>query len=92
MYLEGSSLDLKNITIEGEDGDDVVVVAGSSSPTAALVSGFAGGAPAVGSGEASRMSLDGLGIRFKFLLCDDDLRKLSRETGTLECSVDGSGR
>ncbi len=89
MYLEGSSLGLKNITIEGEDGDDVVIVAGSSSPTAAGVSGPGAG---VGSGEAPGMSLDGRTIRRKFLLCDDDLRKLSRETGALECSIDGSGR
>lgn len=91
MYLEGSPLGLKNITIEGEDGNDVVIVADISSPTAAGVSGPAG-VGAVGSTEARRMSLDGFARRWKFLLCDDDLRKLSLETGALECSIDGSGR
>ena len=91
IYMEASSIALKNIDIDDDDADDIVIVPGVS-PIAPLVSGLAGGAPALGSGEAPGMSLDGLAMRLKFLLCDDDLRKLSRETGTLECSIDGSGR
>ena len=80
MYLEGSTLDLSNIQIAREDGDDVETVAGVSSLAAARVSGAASG--------VSPEEL-GIGWRFRFLLCDDEL---ARETGVLGCSIGGGGR
>ena len=89
MYLEGSPLSLKNIKIEGEDGDDIVIVPGVS-PIAPLVSGPAGGVPA---GESTKLGFRG---RFRFLLCDDELREsdddLEENLGHLGCSIDGPGR
>ncbi len=89
MYLEGSSLSLKNIKIEGEDGDDIVTVPGAS-PGAPLVSGPAAGVPA---GESTELGFRG---KFRFLLCDDELREsdddLEENLGQFGCSIDGPGR
>ena len=93
IYMEASSVGLKDIDIDDEDADDIVIVPGAS-PTATGVSGPLGALRAVESGVAPPMSLDGVARRWRFRLlrCVDDVRQLSRETGTLECSIDGSGR